>query len=94
MGIMENLGKAYDECDWNNEKAYRDIIVQAMAKILKWPMVNQASFNGLLLSEFETLARGQYIQCIKDFRNRTGVGLPEAKRLVDEYRKYLPNGGK
>lgn len=34
------------------------------------------------------LAKVQRIQAIKEYRQRTGVGLAEAMKIIDKYRRY------
>lgn len=44
----------------------------------------------LVKAEMEFLQTGQYIEAIKHLRNRTGMGLKEAKDYIDGVRQSLP----
>jgi hypothetical protein len=47
--------------------------------------------HGLTKSERDHVHNQKYIQAIKDVRARTGLGLREAKDVVDKYRQANPS---
>jgi len=49
-------------------------------------MVANASFDSLPAEAMAALSRGQLIEAIKIVRERTGLGLKEAKEMVERYR--------
>ncbi|MET0717941.1 MAG: ribosomal protein L7/L12 [Pseudoxanthomonas sp.] len=49
-------------------------------------IVATPSFDGLPTEAMTALARGQLIEAVKIVRERTGLGLKEAKNLVERYR--------
>ncbi len=40
----------------------------------------------LTIGELELLRSDQFIACVKEVRNRTGLGLKESKDIVDQYK--------
>ena len=50
------------------------------------PMAATTSFDGLPTEAATALARGQMIEAIRIVREKTGLGLKEAKDLVERYR--------
>jgi ribosomal protein L7/L12 len=50
------------------------------------PMLATSSFDGLPAEALAALSRGQLIEAIKTVRSATGIGLKEAKDLVERYR--------
>ena len=66
------------------------VVADTLMEVAQQGMSMEMDVQSILLTEMAYLvSKGQYIQAIKLYRERTGMGLPDAKAVIDRIKLMM-----